>query len=106
MCGGRNYRAAHHVNRVLDALPREDLTIVQGGASGADRLAKDWAHTNDVPCEEYPAEWRKFGGAAGHIRNEKMLSTGIDLVVAFPGGRGTADMVRRAEAAGVRIQLA
>jgi hypothetical protein len=32
-----------------------------------------------------------------------MLEYGPDLVVAFPGGRGTADMVRRAKAAGCEV---
>ena len=53
---------------------------------------------------EYPAPWKRFGPSAGGIRNQQMLDEGKpDLVVAFPGGKGTADMVRRAENAGVKV---
>jgi hypothetical protein len=48
------------------------------------------------------ADWEKLGRSAGPIRNQAMLDEGRpDLVVAFPGHHGTADMVRRARAAGV-----
>ena len=58
----------------------------------------------------FPADWIRHGRAAGPIRNEQMLREGCpDLVVAFhddPGlGRGTADMVRRALAAGVPVRF-
>lgn len=41
--------------------------------------------------------------AAGHIRNKQMLDTGIDVVIAFPGGRGTANMVKIAKEANVQV---
>ena len=50
-----------------------------------------------------PAQWGKFGDAAGPIRNAKMLEEELDLVVAFPGGAGTADMVRRSKKAGFKV---
>ena len=61
----------------------------------------EWAR---IPVKEYPADWQKHGRAAGPIRNQQMLDEGKpDLVVAFDGGRGTADMIARAEKAGVRV---
>lgn len=52
----------------------------------------------------FRANSRKHGRAAGPIRNQQMLDEGKPhLVVAFPGGTGTADMVRRAQAAGVLV---
>ncbi len=51
----------------------------------------------------FRALWERHGRAAGVIRNQAMLDYGIDLVLAFPGGRGTADMVRRARSAGVAV---
>jgi len=33
-----------------------------------------------------------------------MADAGADLCIAFPGGRGTADMVRRARAAGIPVR--
>ena len=59
---------------------------------------------NDVPCRVYPADWKANAKAAGPIRNAEMLADfKPDTVIAFPGGRGTADMVRKAKAAGVRV---
>lgn len=66
-------------------------------------MAYDWVKARDILIEEYPAEWDKHGKAAGFIRNQDMLDSGVDVVVAFPGGRGTADMVRRARKAGVEV---
>ena len=52
----------------------------------------------------FPAEWDKYGVSAGPIRNQKMIDEGKpDLVFAFPGGRGTTDMIRRAAVAGIRV---
>ena len=104
VCGGRDYQDRARACAVLDDLPRDDLTIICGAANGADSLAADWALARRAELKWFPAEWRKHGKAAGPIRNQKMLDEGKpDLMIAFPGGRGTADMVRRAESAGVRI---
>lgn len=85
-------------------LPPPDTVIIHGAATGADSLANRWAVVNWVRSEEYPADWKKHGAAAGPIRNQRMIDEGKpDLVVAFPGGKGTADMVSRAKAAGVRV---
>ena len=56
----------------------------------------------EVEC--HTAQWAKYGKAAGPMRNQEMLDSGIDLVVAFPGGRGTADMLDKARLAGVVIE--
>jgi hypothetical protein len=112
--GGRDYDDAHTVDTVLRALDWEDVTLVHGGAPGADSLA-DQLWTGDK-LESFPAEWgvhddgcyhrpRSDGScpAAGPRRNRQMLAAGADLVIAFPGGRGTADMVSIAREAGVPV---
>lgn len=103
VCGGREYANQAAVWESLDILYAEhpDLVVVQGGARGADKLARDWAHSNSVPLVTYEANWKEAGKRAGPQRNHKMLSEGAQLVVAFPGGRGTEDMVKRALAAKV-----
>jgi hypothetical protein len=82
------------------------LIIINGKAKGADRVATDWAVTNLVPFEEYPADWNKYGRGAGPVRNKQMLDTGIDIVLAFPVGeaKGTRDMIRIAQKAGVEVR--
>ena len=106
VCGGRDYADQHHVDFVLDALhqARDIWHIVEGGALGADRLARNWARRNDVRFSTYEADWQRHGKAAGPIRNGVMLRMERPaLVVAFPGGAGTANMVRQAQAAGVEV---
>lgn len=104
--GGRNYLVADHVFAVLDELHAEIgiSMLIEGGATGADACARTWAAAHEVPAETYPADWRVNGRAAGPLRNRRMLDEGQpDLVVAFPGGRGTASMVAIARAAGVAV---
>lgn len=102
VCGGRDYANKAAVWRELDV--RGVGLVIQGDAQGADALARRWADTFGVPCLSFPAAWFFHGKRAGPIRNAWMLQFGRpDLVLAFPGGRGTADMVKQARAAGVRV---
>jgi hypothetical protein len=104
VCGSRTWTDREIVYNRLGQLEPDGLTIITGGARGADQLAHDWATFYGVDHEVYPAEWDIHGRAAGPIRNQQMLDTGIDLVIAFrmPGqSRGTDHMVRIANAAGV-----
>lgn len=105
VCGGRHYQDRDRVFSVLDSLSPE--VVIEGGADGADRLAYCWVRERRS-CqgwERYEAEWDKHGKGAGPLRNQRMLDEGKpDLVLAFPGGRGTADMVRRAKRAGVEVR--
>lgn len=110
VCGGRNYNNRQRVHEALsDAVAQmtcqgEQIRIIHGGASGADALAGEWAEMNDLEAVVFSANWRLDGRAAGPIRNTRMLRAGRpDLVVAFPGGRGTADMVSKALNAGVPV---
>lgn len=106
VCGGRDYADAARVHEVLDGLVHHlPITeVIQGAARGADALAKAWAVSRGIPCVSVPAQWRKFGKQAGALRNTRMLKEyGAEAVIAFPGGRGTYNMVAQARAAGVRV---
>lgn len=105
-CGGRDYRNAAAVEHALTVIhARRGITLlIEGGATGADRLARQWAERNGVPVQTYEADWKTYGRRAGPLRNHYMLVDGKpDGVVAFPGGRGTADMIQQAERAGVKV---
>lgn len=102
VCGGRNYDNVVRVHQAMQATP-VDATIIVGGARGADTLAEVSALLLGRKVETYYANWNRYGKSAGVRRNQKMLDTGIDYVIAFDGGNGTADMVRRAEKAGVQV---
>lgn len=105
VCGGRNYFDGETLYATLDKIENIEL-IIHGGAAGADSMARDYANSRDIPCLKHPANWEKYGKRAGPIRNQEMLKWQPDLVVAFPGGVGTADMVKRAEKAGIEVWLA
>ena len=106
VCGGRDFADQACVYRVLDHLHARQpfAVLIEGGATGADALARQWAVDRGVPNQTFRAEWDKHGPAAGPLRNARMLAEGApDLVVAFTGSNGTANMVRQARAAGVRV---
>jgi len=119
--GGRNYSDWQSLKHALNNVVRvayekygtqESIVLIHGGATGADALSHKWAiwrvrtygETIEVVIVE--ADWKKYGKAAGPIRNG-IMSDGIpgygkpDLWVIFPGGRGTADAYRKAMAAGI-----
>lgn len=111
VCGGRDYPADavwHYLEHYAPAELGERVTVlIHGGATGADQAAAEWgerSRADGVKVVAFPANWRKYGKRAGPLRNQRMLVEGKpDAVIAFAGGRGTADMVARAEAAGVRV---
>jgi len=105
VCGGRTSDDWERLAGVLDGLdPMKVSVVIHGAAPGADTLAGRWAELRRVPVEAFPADWEKHGRAAGPIRNAPMLAEGKpDLVVAFPGGRGTANMCKQARTAGVEV---
>ena len=99
VCGGRSYSNRNVVTYWLEVL--HPTVIVNGGANGADALARQWADQNDVTCLTYPAEWDVYGRKAGPIRNlEMLIEENPDLVLAFPGSDGTANMIHLARTAG------
>ncbi|MEH2517535.1 hypothetical protein V1279_003108 [Bradyrhizobium sp. AZCC 1610] len=112
--GGRNYRDRRRLYAVLDAEHAASpiTVIIEGEASGADRMAREWAENRGVAVDPYPADWdniervgaavkrnsrgKLYDAAAGHIRNERMLREGRpDRAIGFPGGKGTKDMASR-----------
>jgi hypothetical protein len=104
VCGGRDYDDRERVFSILDVahMANPIIELIHGGATGADALADEWARGKTAIREfPYPSA---LGRRGGPIRNQKMLDEGKPhMVIAFPGGAGTADMVRRAEKAGVPV---
>lgn len=93
--GGRHYDDRDKVWAVLNLLKPE--VVIQGGATGADALAKAWAKAQGVGVVQHDADWKTYGYAAGPRRNVEMLEAHPDaVVVAFLGGDGTANCVRNA----------
>jgi YspA, cpYpsA-related SLOG family len=119
VCGGRYFKDRSLLVKtmeILDATRGPIVGMIHGYSRGADQLADDWMvykiaedkatrGKTDRWLAREPASWVKYGSAAGPIRNQYMLDAhpGIEAVVAFPGGRGTADMVKRARNKGLEV---
>jgi len=112
--GGRDFDDWVCMFRVLDLLLGNCAapTLVHGSAPGADAIADQWARERNASAgcvqgwcgiERFPADWKKRGKAAGPIRNSEMVAAGADMVIAFPGDRGTADCVSKAKTAGILV---
>jgi hypothetical protein len=113
--GGRDYADAAAVNLALDALDDEGPVrwLYHGSAKGADWLAHDWAGRRNIPIRGFIAQWDTEGRAAGPWRNARMLAEAKQhaeredwplVVLAFPGGRGTANCVWQAQELGIEVR--
>jgi hypothetical protein len=107
VCGGRLYRDYETVSRYLIRYINpgdRDSLVITGGATGADQLADRWCHANGVHIAKVSPLWDVYNYAAGPIRNGVMLMLQPELVIAFPGGKGTQDMCEKADSAGVPVK--
>ena len=106
VCGGRDFYNLKYAYYVLDFINTHlhpITTVIQGGAFGADAIANHWAFDRKIERIEVEADWDRFGKAAGMIRNGEMLKLNPDLVIAFPGGKGTAGMIALARKKNVKV---
>lgn len=101
--GGRDYRNKDRLYGYMDRLGFVVDMVIQGGATGADNLAKHWARKRGIHCAQVDAMW-ELGRGAGPARNYAMLLLKPDLVIAFAGGVGTAHMKRIALKAGIEVR--
>jgi hypothetical protein len=99
VCGDRNWNNRPAIWDALRSYPA-DTVVIHGACRGADSIAGEEARRLGYGVREFPAEWSKWGKAAGPIRNRQMLAENPDLVIAFhenlAASRGTADTVREA----------
>lgn len=123
ICGGRDFNDEAFLRSYLDYKRMwfaDNCEIIHGDARGADKLAGKWAESRGYTVRPFPAEWdnldhpeaiiktrangKKYNVNAGFIRNKQMLIEGNpDLVIAFPGGNGTDNMIEQADKANVEI---
>lgn len=113
VAGGRDFEDYQYLEESLDSLLSsigDDIEIVSGHAKGADSLGERYANERGIPCKVMKADWKKYGKAAGIIRNQQMLdyaSEATPFVVAFWDGlsKGTKDTIRRAVSRGIRLEV-
>jgi len=97
IAGGRNFTDYKLLKWFCNM---ETITrVFCGGASGADKLGRQWAESKDIPVDSYPANWKLYGRAAGPIRNQDMAHD-CDRVIVFWDGKskGTQNMIESAQA--------
>jgi len=113
ICGGRTFASPedqdpHHYKlqtsyykdrcfRLYEV--RKPTLIIHGNANGADKIIGEYlCSTYCIPTVAVPADWKLNGKTAGPIRNRKMLiDWEPDMVIAFPGGKGTTNMIEQAK---------
>lgn len=107
VCGGRNYKSWASIYENIKALhDKHKFThLITGGASGCDEYASDVAKELGIQPVVCDALWNFHGKPAGPIRNKNMLYLMPDLVIAFPGGTGTAGMVKLAKEANIEVVI-
>jgi YspA, cpYpsA-related SLOG family len=103
-CGSRDWSDRERIRRDLESLP-EGSVVIEGGARGADRIARVQARDLGLHVATVAALWDHYGRSAGYRRNEAMARLQPDFVYAYPlGGPGTAQMIALAEAACIPVR--
>lgn len=106
IAGGRDFADAIKAEEVFfqhfsDLWP-EEITIVSGGARGADAIGERLAKAYNTNLCIYPAQWDRYGKAAGYLRNS-LMAANADVLLAFwdHKSKGTRHMIDLAGNAGL-----
>lgn len=100
--GSRDFNKKEYLYSAIDQFISEsnevDISIISGGAQGADAIAKSYAHDRSYNYEEFKPDWKQFGRGAGPIRNAAIVEA-CDTLIAFWDGksRGTQDAINKAK---------
>jgi hypothetical protein len=107
ICGGRDFADQGMFDDAMYELTRRfgmPEKVIHGAQRGADTMGEHFVRRHGLTVRRFRADWRHHGKAAGPIRNQQMIDDGKPkLVIAFPGGNGTADMVAKARKAGIDV---
>lgn len=107
--GSRDWTDEDAIHQQLLRFSPQDTIIVHGGCRGADMIADRVAKSMGFAVECYPAEWNKYGKAAGPIRNSLMLEISPPpvhlLAFPLPQSRGTIDAIHKAQAKGITVTI-
>jgi len=109
ICGDRHWTDRHIICDMMSFFDISNTVIIHGGARGADTIAGDCAKELGIETIVYPADWNKYGRAAGPIRNKKMLGENPDYIVAFHDNielsKGTKHMASIGRDAGIPVSV-
>ena len=99
------------IDRLKITFPDHKIHMISGGASGADTLAEDYAKENNIEVSVFPANWKKYGRAAGPIRNQHMAedarAADASHLLAFWDMRspGTKNMINTAKKINIPVSV-
>lgn len=94
VCGSRSITNKdwvwQQIEKIVKLFDGKPVEILEGDASGVDKLAGEWANSHNVPVKVYPADWAANGPAAPHIRNRQMVDDcNISLILWDGNSNGT-----------------
>lgn len=109
--GSRDWDDVSTIFNALNHLMKRwgtNITVVHGGAKGADTIAGQWTGVQFVGEEVHPADWNQYGKRAGFIRNSEMVNLGADICLAFiknnsKGATMCADLAEKADIPTFRV---
>lgn len=107
IAGGRDFQDYELLEKTVDRFlsgQQDEITIFCGKARGADALGEQYAKNRGYAVRYFPADWERYGRAAGPMRNQEMAG-GADALAAFWDGesRGTGHMIQCARRLGLRL---
>lgn len=111
ICGDRNWNNEDRIRQIISLIdsPKDELTIIEGGARGVDYIAGKVAQEMGIKVTEIPALWKEHGKRAGPERNSLMLKLEPHLVIAFHNNiyssKGTADTIKKANILRIPVKL-
>jgi hypothetical protein len=106
--GDRNWKSYLPIEREIKR--RDPDVVIEGEAPGADSLARLVCESHDIAVVKFPADWRKYGRAAGPIRNRQMLDEGKpDEAIGFHANiaksKGSKNMKEQCEKRGIPVTI-
>lgn len=98
IAGSRSCVLIEPLLQALKEFPFKITTVISGTARGVDTLGEYWARMNNIPVEQYPADWSRFGKRAGYVRNEQMAKVAEGALILWDGfSPGTKHMINICE---------
>lgn len=113
IAGGRDFdntlAGFRKINKLIARIsddPEKDVTIIEGGAKGADRVGRLWAKEFGARCQTFKADWDTHGKRAGILRNCEMAEHATHLIAFWDGeSRGTKHMIEEARRKGLKVAV-
>lgn len=106
IAGGRDITDYKLVQKAVKNSGFNITIVISGAQRGVDALGERYAEDNHLPCERYPADWKKFDKSAGPIRNRQMAENADALIAVWDGNsKGTKNMIETAEKFGLKVYV-